>query len=244
MTSARRRARATTSSASHDSCATRWRSRYRFRLPGGPGSTNADETPAGDNLWIARYGDCPPLRASSGGGSSSTLVNGLILAGRRWRAPGAGLRPPGPAAQAPSDGSVLNRAESSSGIRACGTGHLSPRGTRRGLTRPAKALRVPAFPRSSQGTCARGAPLPAVSSRGPVPWRKGAEGSEPDRVPRYGPGNPRRLVATMVAAVATLLRLRAPPLAQDVEVPTATSRRRPPAPRPLPLRRLPRPPRR
>lgn len=55
--------------------------RYRFQLPGGPGSTNADETPAGDNLWVARYGDCPPLRASSGGGSSSTLVNGLILAG-------------------------------------------------------------------------------------------------------------------------------------------------------------------
>ena len=55
--------------------------RYRFRLPGGPGSTNADETPAGDNVWIARYGDCPPLQASSGGGSSSTLVNGLILAG-------------------------------------------------------------------------------------------------------------------------------------------------------------------
>jgi hypothetical protein len=54
---------------------------YRFRLPGGPGSTNAAETPAGDNVWTARYGDCPPLRASSGGGSSSTLVNGLILAG-------------------------------------------------------------------------------------------------------------------------------------------------------------------
>lgn len=53
---------------------------YRFRLPGGPGSTNADETPAGRNLWIARYGDCPPLRASSGAGSSSTLVNGVILA--------------------------------------------------------------------------------------------------------------------------------------------------------------------
>lgn len=54
---------------------------YRFRLPGGPGSTNADGTPAGDNVWIANYGDCPPLQASSGGGSSSTLVNGLILAG-------------------------------------------------------------------------------------------------------------------------------------------------------------------
>jgi hypothetical protein len=55
--------------------------RYRFQLPGGPGSTNAAQTPAGDNVWIARYGDCPPLQASSGGGSSSTLVNGLILAG-------------------------------------------------------------------------------------------------------------------------------------------------------------------
>jgi len=53
---------------------------YRFRLPGGPGDTNADETPGGQNVWRARYGDCPPLQASSGGGSSSTLVNGLILA--------------------------------------------------------------------------------------------------------------------------------------------------------------------
>jgi hypothetical protein len=53
---------------------------YRFRLPGGPGDTNADETPSGQNVWRARYGDCPPLQASSGGGSSSTLVNGLILA--------------------------------------------------------------------------------------------------------------------------------------------------------------------
>ncbi len=55
--------------------------RYRFRLPKGPGTTNADETPAGDNVWVARYGDCPPFQASSGGGSASTLVNGLILAG-------------------------------------------------------------------------------------------------------------------------------------------------------------------
>ncbi len=53
---------------------------YRFKLPGGPGSTNADETPNGRNVWNARYGDCPPLQASSGGGSSSTLVNGIILA--------------------------------------------------------------------------------------------------------------------------------------------------------------------
>lgn len=55
--------------------------RYSLKLPGGPGSTNADETPRGVNVWTARYGDCPPLQASSGGGSSSTLVNGLILAG-------------------------------------------------------------------------------------------------------------------------------------------------------------------
>lgn len=55
--------------------------RYTLSLPGGPGSTNADQTPRGDNVWLARYGDCPPLQASSGGGSSSTLVNGLILAG-------------------------------------------------------------------------------------------------------------------------------------------------------------------
>ncbi|CAN0511248.1 unnamed protein product, partial [Phaeothamnion confervicola] len=54
---------------------------YRFRLPGGPGSTNADQTPTGTNVWTARYGDCPALQASSGGGSSSTLVNGVILAG-------------------------------------------------------------------------------------------------------------------------------------------------------------------
>jgi hypothetical protein len=55
--------------------------RYALKLPGGPGSTNADETPRGENVWLARYGDCPPLQASSGGGSSSTLVNGVILAG-------------------------------------------------------------------------------------------------------------------------------------------------------------------
>ncbi len=55
--------------------------RYVLDLPGGPGSTNADDTPRGENVWVARYGDCPPLQASSGGGSSSTLVNGVILAG-------------------------------------------------------------------------------------------------------------------------------------------------------------------
>jgi hypothetical protein len=54
---------------------------YRITLPGGPGSTNADDTPGGDNLWRFRYQDCPALQASSGGGGSSTLVNGVILAG-------------------------------------------------------------------------------------------------------------------------------------------------------------------
>lgn len=54
---------------------------YRLSLPGGPGSTNANETPGGDNVWNSRYGDCPALQATSGGGGSSTLVNGLILAG-------------------------------------------------------------------------------------------------------------------------------------------------------------------
>jgi hypothetical protein len=52
---------------------------YRFRLPGGPGATNANETPSGDNLWVLRFQDCPALRAESGGGSSSTVVNGAIL---------------------------------------------------------------------------------------------------------------------------------------------------------------------
>ncbi len=54
---------------------------YRLTLPGGPGSTNADDTPGGDNLWRFRYQDCPALQASAGGGGSSTLVNGVILAG-------------------------------------------------------------------------------------------------------------------------------------------------------------------
>jgi hypothetical protein len=53
---------------------------YRFTLPGGPGSTNADDTPGGDDVWRFRYQDCPALHASSGGGGSSTLVNGAILA--------------------------------------------------------------------------------------------------------------------------------------------------------------------
>jgi len=52
---------------------------YRFRLPGGPGSTSAPESSGADNLWKLRYEDCPALQAESGGGSSSTLVNGVIL---------------------------------------------------------------------------------------------------------------------------------------------------------------------
>ena len=52
---------------------------YRFRLPGGPGATNATENSASDNVWRIRYEDCPALQAESGGGSSSTLVNGVIL---------------------------------------------------------------------------------------------------------------------------------------------------------------------
>jgi len=52
---------------------------YRFRLPGGPGATNATESSASDNVWRIRYEDCPALQAESGGGSSSTLVNGIIL---------------------------------------------------------------------------------------------------------------------------------------------------------------------
>lgn len=54
---------------------------FRFSLPGGPGTTNADETPGTQNIWRFRFGDCPALQATSGGGSSSTLVNGAILAG-------------------------------------------------------------------------------------------------------------------------------------------------------------------
>ncbi|MCB0882938.1 MAG: hypothetical protein KDC33_12085 [Thermoleophilia bacterium] len=52
---------------------------YRLRVPGGPGSTNADETSGGASIWTKRYADCPDLQAESGGGSSSTLYNGLIL---------------------------------------------------------------------------------------------------------------------------------------------------------------------
>lgn len=54
--------------------------RYRFVLPGGPGQTNADETPGGENVWDLRYEDCDALRATAGGGNSSTLFNGIVLA--------------------------------------------------------------------------------------------------------------------------------------------------------------------
>jgi hypothetical protein len=54
---------------------------YRFRLPGGPGDTTADATPGNVNTWSFPFGDCPRLVADTGsGGSSSELVNGLILA--------------------------------------------------------------------------------------------------------------------------------------------------------------------
>ncbi|MGI9540197.1 MAG: hypothetical protein ACR2N6_08615 [Miltoncostaeaceae bacterium] len=52
---------------------------YRVALPGGPGETNADDTPSGTNVWNVRFGDCPALTAEAGGGGSSTLVNGIIL---------------------------------------------------------------------------------------------------------------------------------------------------------------------
>lgn len=54
--------------------------RYRFVLPGGPGRTNADETPGGANVWLLRYEDCDPLQADQGAGSSSTVFNGVVLA--------------------------------------------------------------------------------------------------------------------------------------------------------------------
>lgn len=52
---------------------------YRVALPGGPGETNADDTPSGTNVWNVRFGDCPALTAEAGGGGSSTLLNGIIL---------------------------------------------------------------------------------------------------------------------------------------------------------------------
>lgn len=52
---------------------------YRLRVPGGPGSTNADQTSGGASIWNKRFADCPDLKAESGGGSSSTLYNGLVL---------------------------------------------------------------------------------------------------------------------------------------------------------------------
>lgn len=53
---------------------------YRFTLPGGPGQTNADEIRGGRTAeWTPRFGDCPAMTATSGGGSSSTLINGVIL---------------------------------------------------------------------------------------------------------------------------------------------------------------------
>lgn len=54
--------------------------RYRFVLPGGPGETNADETPGNENVWVLRYEDCDALHATAGAGNSSTLFNGIVLA--------------------------------------------------------------------------------------------------------------------------------------------------------------------
>ncbi|MDX6645959.1 MAG: hypothetical protein QOK40_1686 [Miltoncostaeaceae bacterium] len=55
---------------------------YRFTLPDGPGSTNAN-TVLDDRTaqWVFKYGDCPLIRARSGTSSSSAPVNGIILAG-------------------------------------------------------------------------------------------------------------------------------------------------------------------
>jgi hypothetical protein len=55
---------------------------YRFTLPDGPGSTNANEVIDDRTAqWLFRYGDCPLIRARSGGSSSSAPINGIILAG-------------------------------------------------------------------------------------------------------------------------------------------------------------------
>jgi hypothetical protein len=55
---------------------------YRFTLPDGPGSTNANEIIDDRTAqWLFRYGDCPLIRARSGGSSSSAPINGIILAG-------------------------------------------------------------------------------------------------------------------------------------------------------------------
>jgi hypothetical protein len=55
---------------------------YRFTLPDGPGSTNAN-TVIDDRTaqWTFAYGDCPLIRARSGTSSSSAPINGIILAG-------------------------------------------------------------------------------------------------------------------------------------------------------------------
>jgi hypothetical protein len=55
---------------------------YRVTLPDGPGSTNANTVMDGKTAqWVFRYGDCPLVRARSGGSSSSAPINGIILAG-------------------------------------------------------------------------------------------------------------------------------------------------------------------
>jgi hypothetical protein len=55
---------------------------YRVTLPDGPGNTNANDVLAGKTAqWLFKYGDCPAIRARSGGSSSSAPINGIILAG-------------------------------------------------------------------------------------------------------------------------------------------------------------------
>jgi hypothetical protein len=55
---------------------------YRVTLPDGPGSTNANNVLEDKTAqWLFRYGDCPAIRARSGGSSSSAPINGIILAG-------------------------------------------------------------------------------------------------------------------------------------------------------------------
>jgi hypothetical protein len=56
--------------------------KYQFRLPGKPSSTSADRQAGDTQSWSFPFGDCPRIAADTGGGgSSSKVVNGLILAG-------------------------------------------------------------------------------------------------------------------------------------------------------------------
>lgn len=54
---------------------------YRLRVPGGPGDTvNVDQFVGNESVWQLQYGDCDDLQANAGGGRSSTLFNGVVLA--------------------------------------------------------------------------------------------------------------------------------------------------------------------